>query len=54
MLFNFYLGINKCHTNYLKHYNEDVKHKAAIARYILNQYPSTRAQLEECVTRAKY
>ena len=54
MLFNFYLGTNICHRNYLKRHDEDAKHKAAIARYILNQYPSTPAQLEECVTRPKY
>ena len=54
MLFNFYLGTNKCHRSYLKHHDEDAKHKAAIARYLLNQYPSTPAQLEECITRAKY
>ena len=28
--------------------------RPAIARYILNQYPSTPAQLKECVARAKY
>ena len=54
MLFNFYFGTNICHRNYLKRHDEDAKHKAAIARYILNQYPSTPAQLEECVKRAKY
>ena len=52
MLFNFYLGTNICHRNYLKRHDEDAKHKAAIAHYILNQYPSTSAQLEECVTGA--
>ena len=31
-----------------------MKYKAATAPYILNQYPSTPAQLEECVMRAKY
>ena len=54
MLFNFYLGMNKYHRNYLKRHKEDAKHKAAIASYILNQYPSTPAQLEECLKRAKY
>ena len=54
MLFNFYLGMNKCHRNYLKRHKEDAKHKAAIASYILNQYSSTPAQLEECLKRVKY
>ena len=54
MLFVFYLGTNKCHRNYLKCHNEDAKHKAAIAHYILSQYPSIPVQLEECVTRANY
>ena len=54
MLFNFYLGTSKCHRNYLKWHKEDAKNKAAIARYILKQYPSTQAQLEGCVMRAQY
>ena len=54
MLFNFYLGTSICHRNYLKRHDEDAKHKTAIARYILSQYPSTPAQLGECVTRANY
>ena len=54
MLFNSYLGKNKCHKNYPKCHNEDVKHKAGVACYVLNEYPSTLVQLEECVTRAEY
>ena len=54
MLFNSYLGKNKCHKNYPKCHNEDVKHKADVACYVLNKYPSTPVQLEECVTRAEY
>ena len=54
MSFNFYIGTNICHRNYLERHNEDAKHEAAIAPHILNQYPSTPAQSEECVARAKY
>ena len=53
-LFNFQLGTNICHRNYLNCHNEHAKHKAAIAFYILSQYSSTLTQLEECVMRAKY
>ena len=52
MLFNFYLGTNICHRNYLKRHDKDAKHKAAITRYILNQYPSTPCS--SIRTRAKY
>lgn len=31
-----------------------MKYKATIARYIFYKNPSTPAQLEECVTKAKY
>ena len=47
MLFNFHLGTDKCHRNYLKRHDEETKNKAVIAPYILNQYTSTPAQLEE-------
>ena len=54
IIHRFYLGANIFHKSYLKCHNEDVKYKAAIARYIFNQNPSTPAQLQKCVTKAKY
>ena len=48
-----FIGTNKCHTNYLKRHDDD-KHKAAISRYILDQYPTASGQLQECVTGVKH